>query len=127
MLLASRFTKVRMRSSLYSARSKQYPKIPNTLLHLGLRLRDPTLMQLCRTIDGNDFIFQGIAGNPHDGTLSLIFTSGRMLEFLQSRRHLHSDGTFKKRSKKPSMAQIFNIVTKYGDNVSTTYGVAFSS
>jgi len=72
---------------------------------------------MCKTVDGTDYIFQGVVGNIMAGSVALIFVSGRMLQFLQSRDNLHSDGTFKKRSKKPKMAQIFNIVTKYGDNV----------
>lgn len=117
-MLASRFTTVRMKSSLYFARSSNYPKIPNTLVHLGLLLHDRNHRQLCETVDGNDYIFQGMVGSPHDRTLSLVFASRRMIEFLESRTTLHCDGTFKKRSKKPQMAQIWNIVTKHGNNVS---------
>jgi len=72
---------------------------------------------LCRTVDGTDCIYQGVIGAISDKTVAVVFVSGRMLQFLQTRVSLHSDGTFKKRSKKPQMAQIFNIVTKFGENV----------
>lgn len=108
-----------MKSALYAARAQQYPRIPKTLLYLGLLLNDPRMRPICKTVDGNDLIFRGVIGSPHDRTLSLVFASGRMLQFLRTRRNLHSDGTFRKRSKKPPMAQIFNIVTKYGKNVSS--------
>ncbi|XP_034231381.1 uncharacterized protein LOC117639635 [Thrips palmi] len=106
-----------MKSALYRARAENYPRIPPTLLYLGVLLGTPNMRPLCRTVDGTDYIFKGVVGCLASRTVALIFASGRMLQFLQSRRNLHSDGTFKKRSKKPQMAQIFNIVTKYGENV----------
>ncbi|KAK3922760.1 Tyrosine recombinase, partial [Frankliniella fusca] len=126
-MLASRFTTVRMKSSMYFARSSNYPNIPKTLLHLGLLLLDANFRQLCETVDRNDFIFQGIVGYHHDNTLSLVFASRRMLDFLGTRVTLHCDGTFKKRSRKPEMAQIWNIVTKYGDNIICLVRVLMSS
>ncbi|XP_034231375.1 uncharacterized protein LOC117639631 [Thrips palmi] len=115
--LASRFTTVRMKSQLYRARSSNYPRIPSSLIYLGILLGLPDMRPLCKTVDGADYIFQGVVGSAGDKTIALIFASGRMLQFLQSRDNLHSDGTFRKRSKKPAMAQIFNIVTKYGENI----------
>ncbi len=116
--LSSRFTSVRMKSAMYQARSSNYPKIPNTLMNLGILLGAPDMRPLCKTVDGTDYIFQGVVGNLHSKTIALIFVSGRMIQFLQTRTKLHSDGTFKKRAKKPAMSQILNIVTKYGQNVS---------
>jgi len=107
-----------MKSCLYRARSSNYPKIPETLIYLGVLLGTPNMRPLCKTVDGTDYIFKGVIGCLRSKTIALVFASGRMIQFLQSRKHLHSDGTFRKRSKKPQMAQIFNIVTKYGENVS---------
>lgn len=106
-----------MKSSLYLARSSNYPKIPETLIHLGILLGTPEMRPICKTVDGTDYIYQGVIGTIRDKTVALVFVSGRMLQFLQTRGSLHSDGTFRKRSKKPKMAQIFNIVTKFGSNV----------
>lgn len=110
---------VRMKSSLNKARSERYPNIPRTLPLPGFLLQD--LRFMCRTVDGQDNIYRGVVGSPHDGTVSIIFVSGRMLHFMSTRPSLHCDGTFKKRSKEPRMAQIWNIVTKYGENVSFPY------
>lgn len=107
-----------MKSALKEARSDQYPKIPSTLLSLGLLLHRPNMRPICRTVDGTDTIYQGVIGSTLDRTVALVFVSGRMLQFLEVAKELHCDGTFRKRSRKPSMAQIWNIVTKYLNNVS---------
>lgn len=107
-----------MHSSLYEARSSNYPRIPETLTYLGVLLGMPDMRAVCRTIDGQDYIFKGVAGTIQNRSISVIFASGRMLRFLETRRNLHMDGTFKKRPKKPRTMQIFNIVTNYGDTVS---------
>lgn len=115
--LASRFTRVRMDSSLYAARSENYPRIPETLIYLGVLLGSPDLRAVCKTIDGLDYIFQGVVGNERSGTAAVIFASGRMLQFLQMQEGVHVDSTFKKASRKPKIMQILNIVVRYGDNV----------
>ena len=122
--LAMRFTPARMNSQLRMARSSNYPAIPNSLLHLGVLLGLPNMRQVCRTVDGLDYIYQGVVGCQQNKTVALVFVSGRMLELLSTRESIHADGTFKKRSRKPKMAQIFNIVTKYGNNV-RSYNVIF--
>lgn len=112
-----RFTPARMRSSLYTAQASRYPKIPGSLLYLGILLGLPNMRGLCRTADGADTIFQGIAGCEAEKTTSVVFISGRMLQFLQTISSLHMDGTFKKRPRKPKCRQIYNFTTKYGYNV----------
>ncbi|XP_052128117.1 uncharacterized protein LOC127750458 [Frankliniella occidentalis] len=106
-----------MHSCLYTARCANYPKIPNTLLHLGVLLGSPNLRRICQTTHGEDFIFQGVVGNVLSKTVSVVFMSGRMLTFLQTCKNLHMDGTFKKRPRKPGCRQIFNIVTRYGRSI----------
>lgn len=107
-----------MHSKVYEARSANYPKIPRTLLYLGILLGLPNMTAVCSTVDGGDLVFRAVIGVQRDRTVSVVFISGRMLQFLQGLRSLHGDGTFKKRPRKPRSAQIFNIVTKYGDTVS---------
>lgn len=116
--LASRFTTVRMHSALYAARSRNFPKIPKTLMHLGILLGMPNMRPVCKTVDGTDYIFQGVVGCLQKRTVSLIFVSGRMLQFMGTLENIHADGTFKKRPRKPRMSQIFNLVTNYGGVVS---------
>lgn len=116
--LASRFTVARMHSALYEARSSNFPRIPKSLSHLGVLLGMPEMEAVCRTIDGQDFMFRGVCGALQNKSVSVIFASGRMLHFLQSRRNLHVDGTFKKRPNKPKSIQILNIVTNFNDTVS---------
>lgn len=119
--LARRFTRSRMCSSLYKARSENYPRIPVTLLFLGVLLGSPGLAAVCKTIDGADYIFRGFIGCVQQKTSALVFVSGRMLQFLQTRESIHVDGTFKKRPKKPKINQIFNIVVKYCGHVSAVW------
>jgi len=107
-----------MHSAMYSARSKNYPRIPETLTYLGVLLGLPNMRALCKTVDGVDYVFQGVVGCIQKKSIALIFVSGRMLRFLATLENIHADGTFRKRSKKPNMAQIFNIVTNYGGVVS---------
>lgn len=116
--LAMRFTRSRMCSALYSARSEIYPTIPKSLVYLGVLLGSPQLRSICKTADGEDYIFQGVVGCEQLKTAAVVFVSGRMLQFLQTRESIHVDGTFKKRPKKPRVMQIFNISAKHGDNVS---------
>lgn len=71
-------------------------------------------------MDGDDFIFQGVVGCVGRKTVALVFVSGRMLRFMGTLENIHADGTFKKRSRKPQMSQIFNIVTNFGGVVSTS-------
>lgn len=73
---------------------------------------------VCRYVDGTDLVFRTVSGIQLNRTVSGIFISGRMLGFLQNHESLHGDGTFEKRPRKPKSAQIFNIVTKYGETVS---------
>ncbi|KAJ1519180.1 hypothetical protein ONE63_011214 [Megalurothrips usitatus] len=113
--LASRFTRVRMASSMYKKKYESYPPIPKTLLYLGVLLGSPNMRPVCKTVDGSDYIFQGVVGNSLNKTESIVFVSGRMIQFLQTREGVHVDGTFKKRPRKPKCRQIFNIVVKYGD------------
>ncbi|KAK3909601.1 Elongation factor 4 [Frankliniella fusca] len=115
--LARRFTTVRMQSAMYTAQSNNYPKIPETISYLGVLLGLPNMRPLCLTVDRQDYIFQGLCGTIQNKSVSLVFASGRMLTFLQSRRNLHLDGTFKKRPKKPKCGQIFNVVTNYDSTV----------
>ncbi|KAK3921811.1 Non-structural protein 1, partial [Frankliniella fusca] len=115
--LAARFTMSRMHAALYNARSEAYPRIPNTLLHLGILLGVPNLQAVCMTMDNRDRIFRGVIGDPDRGTVSVVFVSGRMLRFLQTRTNLHVDATFKKCSRKPKMRQMLNIVTNFGGTV----------
>ncbi len=107
----------RMHAPLYRARSEMFPQIPNTLLHLGILVGLPNLRGICTTIDNTDIIFRGYVGNPANKTVSVVFVSGRMLRFLQSRKNIHVDGTFKKCSRKPKMRQMLNVVTNYGGMV----------
>lgn len=118
--LASRFTSVRMHSSIYTARSHHYPRIPMTLLHLGVLLASPNLVPLCETVDGADMVFRAVLGNERQRTVCIVFLSGRMRQFLETCTNLHADGTFKKRSRKPKMSQIFNIVTNFDSTVRIT-------
>ncbi|KAK3924637.1 (2R)-sulfolactate sulfo-lyase subunit beta [Frankliniella fusca] len=115
--MASRFTVSRMHSKLYEARSSKYPKIPSTLVYLGVLLGLPGMRSVCLTQDKMDFMFQGVVGNQASKTVSVIFASGRMLMFLQTLKNLHVDGTFKKRPRKPHCCQLYNVVTKFGDGV----------
>ncbi|KAK3924154.1 Phosphate acyltransferase [Frankliniella fusca] len=115
--LASRFTRARMNSSLYAARSENYPRIPKTLIYLGVLLGLPNMRSVCKTVDGDDYIFQGVVGNQMSGTAAVIFASGRMLQFLPTQESIHVDSTFKKAPRKPKIMQIFNVVVKYGDNI----------
>lgn len=110
-----------MHSALYAARSSNYPRIPKTLIYLGILLGLPNMRPLCKTVDGDDYIFQGVVGCIQNKTVALIFASGRMVRFMATRENIHADGTFKKRSKKPSMSQIFNLVTNYGGVVSRAF------
>lgn len=114
-----------MCSSLWAARASNYPPIPNSLLYLGVLLGSPNLRAVCKTIDGQDYIFQGVVGCQQQKTVALIFASGRMLTFLGSALSLHMDGTFKKRTRRPKMIQIFNIVVKYLDHVSSLLCLVF--
>lgn len=116
--LASRFTVARMHSALYVARSSNFPKIPKTLMYLGVLLGLPNMRPICKTTDGTDYMFQGVIGLLSDKTVSTVFASGRMLLVLKSRPNLHMDGTFKKRPRKPICRQIYNIVTNHGGSVS---------
>lgn len=95
-----------------------YPPIPPTLLSLGVLLGAPNMRQVCKTVDGCDYLFQGVAGNALGKTVALIFASGRMIHFLQGRNSAHCDGTFKKRPRKPKSRQIFNIVVNLNGVVS---------
>ncbi|KAK3916404.1 Prostate and testis expressed protein 3 [Frankliniella fusca] len=115
--LGSRFTVARMHSALLAARSSNYPKLPRTLINLGILLGLPNMRAICKTTDGTDYIFQGVVGSQVDKTVSVVFASGRMLELLQSQPNLHMDGTFKKRPRKPRCRQIYNIVTNHGGTV----------
>lgn len=108
----------RMRSPIFRARCNNFPKIPKTLFYLGILLGLPNMSALCRTRDGTDTIFRGTCGIQADKTVSVVFISMRMLQFLSTRQNLHMDGTFKKRSRKPASLQLFNIVTNYDGNVS---------
>ncbi|KAE8741560.1 hypothetical protein FOCC_FOCC012897 [Frankliniella occidentalis] len=111
--LASRFTVARMHSSLYRAKCANYPTIPKTLVYLGVLLGLPNLRPICKTLDGEDYIFQGVIGVVMNKTVSVVFASGRQIQFLQSRKNLHMDGTFKKRPRKPKCRQMYNIVTRF--------------
>lgn len=113
-----RFTTARMPPAMHVARSANYPSIPRTLMHLGILLGVPNMRAVCRTVDGTDLIFRGVIGIQQDRTVSVVFISGRMLQFLERLKNLHGDGTFKKRPRKPKSAQIYNIVTNYGGSVS---------
>ncbi|KAK3909846.1 Endonuclease MutS2 [Frankliniella fusca] len=115
--LAKRFTISRMHSPLYRARCANYPRIPKTLMNLGLLLGMPNLRPICKTVQGEDYIFQGVVGTIMSKTVSVVFASGRMLHFLSSCTNLHLDGTFKKRPRKPKCRQIFNLVTRFGRTV----------
>lgn len=119
--LGSRFTVARMHSALLAARSSNYPKLPRTLINLGILLGLPNMRAICKTTDGTDYIFQGVVGSQVDKTVSVVFASGRMLELLQSQPNLHMDGTFKKRPRKPRCRQIYNIVTNHRGTVSNNY------
>ncbi|XP_052130715.1 uncharacterized protein LOC127751337 isoform X2 [Frankliniella occidentalis] len=125
--LAARFTISRMHAPLYRARSEAFPCIPNTLLHLGILVGLPNLRGICRTVDNQDIIFRGVVGNPRLGTVSVVFVSLRMLRFLQSRKNLHVDGTFKKCSRKPKMRQMLNVVTNFGGTVVAVVRVLMQS
>ncbi|KAE8740311.1 hypothetical protein FOCC_FOCC014185 [Frankliniella occidentalis] len=115
--LAARFTIARMHAPLYRARSEAFPRIPNTLLHLGILLGLPNLRGVSRTMDNRDIIFRAVIGDPEHGTVCVIFVSARMLRFLQTRKNLHVNATFKKCSRKPRMRQMLNIVTNFGGTI----------
>ncbi|KAK3931712.1 Pyridoxine/pyridoxamine 5'-phosphate oxidase [Frankliniella fusca] len=115
--LSSRFRRVRMQSAMYEARASNYPCIPESLIQLGVLLGMPNTRRLCETVDKQDYIFQGIVGDAQNKTIALVFVSGRMLQFLGTVTNIHGDGTFKKRSRKPKMAQIFNLTTNHGGYV----------
>ncbi|KAK3932363.1 Threonine synthase-like 2 [Frankliniella fusca] len=115
--LACRFTVARMHSALHNARSSNYPKLPKTLIYLGVLLGLPNMRPICTSLDGTDYVFQGVVGLQGAKTVSVVFASGRMLQLLQSQPNLHMDGTFKKRPRKPKCRQIFNIVTNHGGTV----------
>lgn len=85
---------------------------------LGLLLGVPNMRAICQTVEGTDIILRGVAGYIGNKTVSVVFMSWRMMQFLQTRRSLHLDGTFKKRPKLPKCRQIYNIVTRYGGVVS---------
>lgn len=108
-----------MQSAMYTAQGANYPPIPATLSYLGVLLGLPNMRPVCFTVDRQDYMFQGITGSIQNKSVSLVFASGRMLTFLQSRPNLHLDGTFKKRPKKPKCGQIYNIVTNYDSTVCT--------
>jgi len=102
-----------MQSAMSTAQSENYPPIPNTITYLGVFLGQPNMRPLCRTVDGEDYIFQGVTGTIQDNSVCLVFVSGRMLAFLQSCHHLHFHATVVEKPRRPRYSQIFHIMTKY--------------
>lgn len=92
-------------------------QVPNTLIHLGVLLGQPNMHPVCRTIDGQDYIFQGITGGIQDNSVSLVFASERMITFLQSCHYLHLNFTVVGKPHKPKCRQILHVLTKYGSAV----------
>ncbi|KAK3909600.1 Methionine aminopeptidase 2 [Frankliniella fusca] len=115
--LARRFTNQRMDTAMCNARRNNTTQVPNTLIQLGILLDQPDMRTVCRTVDGQDYIFQGISGRIQDNSVSLVFASERMITFLQSCDYLHINVSVVGKLRKPYCCQIFNVLTKYGSAV----------
>lgn len=89
----ARVTMPRMRTSMRNARIERYPNIPESLNELGDLLRNPLYASISSTIDGSGNIY-GNHVTATDGTVSIIFASERMLQFVARVNIMFSDGTF---------------------------------
>lgn len=84
-------------SGLNKIRRNLQPPVPDSLLELGFRLTEPQYWHLTQCF-GNDSMFAGICGTEADQTLSLVFISEEMKQFMSSRRlvcsHLYTTSCY---------------------------------
>lgn len=81
----ARLPLLEIESGLNRIRRDLHPTVPDSLLELGFRLTDPQYWHLTQCFE-NHSMFAGICGNEADGTLSLVFISEEMKQFMSSRR-----------------------------------------
>lgn len=113
----------RLRTSMYRARSRTFPPVPQTLLELTqVLLQNP---RVSVTVDGEQNMYAGSI-TADDGSHHVVFVSQRMLDFMGQCKLLQGDGTFKSRPATPESAQCFNIVTTYKDGVSVPLSIFLS-
>ncbi|XP_034238942.1 uncharacterized protein LOC117643894 [Thrips palmi] len=106
--VAARITNSAMRSIISRARGGLYPNIPGSLEELGNLLNDNP--HLSATQDEGDNFFAGMVRGRGPGTISLVFFSERMRQYLARTRVVSCDGTFKSRPILPNSAQLLQIV-----------------
>ncbi|KAK3923961.1 Aspartate carbamoyltransferase [Frankliniella fusca] len=99
----------RLRPAMQRARGNVFPRIPQSLHHLGLILEDPSWFSLSETLDGEDNIWLGSAWGS-DGSCSNVFVSSRCLQILRLADILFADGTFYITPSINGCYQVFTIV-----------------
>ncbi|KAK3929153.1 Aspartate carbamoyltransferase [Frankliniella fusca] len=101
---------------LRPAMQRVFPRIPQSLHHLGLILEDPSWFSLSETLDGEDNIWLGSAWGS-DGSCSNVFVSSRCLQILRLADILFADGTFYITPSINGCYQVFTIVAVHTHTV----------
>lgn len=110
----SKMTLRRLRTSMFKARSKSYPRIPESLTDLTRTLlQNPRVSVTC---DGSENLYAGSV-TATDGSHHVAFFSPRMLEFMGNLRVIQGDGTFRARPAVPRSSQCFVLVTTWNNCV----------
>ncbi|KAK3929544.1 UPF0251 protein [Frankliniella fusca] len=104
----------RLRTPMYSARMRRYPRVPNTLRELTRVLLNTP--RLSATVDGTENLYAWSI-TATDGSHHIAFFSPRMLTFMKKIKFVQSDGTFKSRPMAPHSAQVYVIVTTWRKHV----------
>ncbi|KAJ1528957.1 hypothetical protein ONE63_007325 [Megalurothrips usitatus] len=116
----------RMRSAIYRAQNRLYPRVPVSIYHLGFLLNDNQWQHLTSTICGTDNIFGGVVHGP-DGSTSVVFVSRRIRVYMRRARLVFCDGTFGSRPNIPQSSQVLQICSVVNNTVMPLVQVLMNS